>query len=212
LLTNEDVKEVVVESKVLLIFKIPVGRRTEKPVYLTRNPFKNTYKRNHEGDYRCTDEEVRRMLADADNNFHHDSRILEGYTIADVDLNSLKKYRQVFAGQKPSHPWLALDDIELLEKLGGYRKDRVTKKEGFTLAGILMFGKEASIIDRECAPNFFPDFREILSNDPNIRWTDRVYPDGTWECNLFQFYLRIWPRLSSSLPKPFQFKNGVRQD
>src|SRR5690606_33540320 len=94
----------------------------------------------------------------------------------------------------------------------GYRKDRVSKKEGFTLAGVLMFGKESSITDKECCPNFFPDFREILSNDPNVRWTDRIYPDGTWESNLFQFYLKIWPRLSSSLPKPFQLKNGVRQD
>lgn len=146
------------------------------------------------------------MLADADTNMHHDSRILEDFTLADIDTNSLKKYRQLFAGAKTSHPWLALDDKELLEKLGGYRKDRVSKKEGFTLAGILMFGKESSITDKECCPNFFPDFREILSNDPNVRWTDRIYPDGTWESNLFQFYLKIWPRLSSSLPKPFQLK------
>nr|WP_255515624.1 ATP-binding protein [Flavobacterium sp. ZT3R18] len=52
----------------------------------------------------------------------------------------------------------------------------------------------------------------MLSTDPSIRWTDRIYPDGTWEANLFQFYLKIWPRLSSSLPKPFQLKEGIRQD
>ena len=34
----------------------------------------------------------------------------------------------------------------------------------------------------------FVDFREKLSSDPNIRWTDRVYPDGMWEPNLYQFY------------------------
>ena len=212
LLTNEDVREIAVLGKAVLGFKIPVAKRTEKPIHLTRNPFQNTYKRNHEGDYKCKDEEVRRMLADADTTLHHDSRILEGFSKDDLDANSIKKYRQLFAGAKPAHPWLALDDIELLEKLGGYRKDRVTKKAGFTVAGMLMFGKESSITDQECVPNFFPDFREILSNDPSIRWTDRIYPDGTWEANLFQFYLKIWPRLSSSLPKPFQLKDGVRQD
>ena len=37
-------------------------------------------------------------------------------------------------------------------------------------------------------PRYFVDFREKLSSDPNIRWTDRVYPDGMWEPNLYQFY------------------------
>jgi ATP-dependent DNA helicase RecG len=212
LLTDDDVKTVEIKGKTVLVFKIPNAKRTQKPIHLTRNPFENTYKRNHEGDYKCTKEEVRRMLADADTSMQHDSRILEGFTIDDIDLNSLKKYRQLFAAAKPSHPWLALEDIELLEKLGGYRKDRITKKQGFTVAGLLMFGKSESITDQECVPNFFPDFREILSNDPDIRWTDRVIPDGTWEANLFQFYLKIGPRLSSSLPKPFQLKDGVRQD
>jgi len=36
-----------------------------KYVYLNGNP-DNTYKRNHEGDYKCTPDEVRRMFADAD--------------------------------------------------------------------------------------------------------------------------------------------------
>jgi len=212
LLTNEDVQVVEVKNKSLLVFRVPIASRTQKPVYLTHNPFGNTYKRNHEGDYKCTNEEVRRMLADADTTLQHDCRILEGYSIEDIDLNSLKKYRQLFSVAKPSHPWLTLDDIEFMEKLGGYRKDRVSKKIGFTLAGVLMFGKESSIVDQECVPNFFPDFREIHTNDTSIRWTDRIYPDGTWEANLFQFYLKIWPRLSSSLPKPFQLRDGVRQD
>lgn len=212
ILTESDVVTVDFESKKVLVFKIPSAVRTQKPIYLTRNPFENTYKRNYEGDYRCTKEEVRRMLADADSKLHQDSRILQGFSFEDIDIESLKKYRQLFANVKPSHPWLALGDKEFLEKLGGYRKDRVSKDEGFTLAALLMFGKYEAITDPECVPNFFPDFRENLGNDEEIRWTDRIYPDGTWETNLFNFYLRVWPKLSSSLPKPFQLKSGVRKD
>ncbi|MBK7214546.1 MAG: putative DNA binding domain-containing protein [Bacteroidales bacterium] len=212
LLSDKDVKVITTDDKDVLAFYIPSATRIQRPVHLTRQPFDTTFKRNHEGDYRCTKEEVRRMMADADTNTHPDSRILEGFTIEDIDLNSLKQYRQLFAAAKPTHPWLALENLELLRNLGGYRKDRVSKKEGFTLAGVLMFGKGTSITDPECAPNFFPDFREILSTDPNVRWTDRFHPDGTWESNLFQFYYKVWPRLSSSLPKPFQLKEGRRQD
>jgi predicted HTH transcriptional regulator len=212
LLQESDVQILDYDGVDLLVFRIPSAIRTQKPVFLTRNPFGNTYKRNYEGDYGCSAEEVRRMLADADQKLHQDSRILEGFGFDDLDKDALKKYRQLFANVKPSHPWLALADKEFLEKLGGFRKDRVTKKEGLTLASLLMFGKYESIIDQECSPNFFPDFREHLSNVEDTRWSDRIYPDGTWECNLFNFYLKVWPKLSSSLPKPFLLKEGVRKD
>src|SRR5699024_4379586 len=57
LVSNEDLKVVYFKGKNLLVLRIPFASRTERPVYLTRNPFRNTYKRNHEGDYRCTDDE-----------------------------------------------------------------------------------------------------------------------------------------------------------
>ena len=88
----------------------------------------------------------------------------------------------------------------------------ITKEEGFTLAGVLMFGKEDAITDTECCPNFFPDYREKLLDNPEIRWTNRICPDGTWEANLFQFYLRVLPRLCAVLPKPFILKDNIRRD
>lgn len=212
MLKDTDVREISLKGKLVLAFNIPGAKREQKPIYLTRNPFGNTYKRNYEGDYKCSDEEVRRMLADADRNLHHDSRILENYTMDDIDPNSIRKHRQVFSSDKPTHPWLALSDLELLRQLGGYRRDRVSKKEGFTLAGILMFGKSLSIVDQEAAPNFFPDYRETMSDDPGVRWTDRIYPDGTWEANLFEFYMRVWPIISAKLPRPFALEDGRRRE
>jgi predicted HTH transcriptional regulator len=209
---NEDVKEVLADGKTILAFNVRVAKREEKPIFKTKIPFGNTFKRNYEGDYKCTDDEVRRMLADADPSLHHDSRILVDYSLEDIDTDSIKRYRQLFSSDKPTHPWLTLTDIELLRQLGGYRKDRVSKREGFTLAGILMFGKNLSITDIEASSSFFPDYRENLSEDETIRWTDRIHPDGSWEANLFQFYLRVWPKISLRLPKPFILEEGRRKD
>lgn len=75
-----------------------------------------------------------------------------------------------------------------------------------------MFGKEDAITDNECCPDFFPDYQEKLSDNPEIRWTNRICPDGTWEANLFQFYLRVLPRLSAVLPKPFILEGNIRRD
>lgn len=210
IMKNNDVVEYNLEGHKVLCFNIPPAERKQKPIHLTPNPFGNTYKRNFEGDYVCKDEEVRRMLADADLSFSPDSRILEGYTLNDLDQSSLKQYRQIFATLRPSHPWLSLDNIEFLEQIGGYRKDRRSQKEGFTVAGILMFGKFLSITDEECCPKFFPDYREVLAESNDTRWIDRIYPDGTWETNLFQFYKLVYPKLSSRLPKPFQLIKGQR--
>lgn len=102
--------------------------------------------------------------------------------------------------------------MDFLKLLGAYRRDRRTGEEGFTVAGILMFGKGNSITDDECLPNFFPDFRNETSLDGISRWIDRIYPDGTWEANLFQFYIRTLPRLQSFLPKPFTLAGSQRID
>lgn len=213
LLVDRDVIEGEYEGKKLLLIRVPRASRSQRPVYCTSNPFRgHTYKRNNEGDYKCTNEEVKRMLADADDAHPQDSRILTNYSIDDIDTLSLKQYRQYFTSRQPAHPWLALTDIELLEKLGGYRKDRELNMEGFTLAGILMFGKTESITDPACVADYFPDFREYLGDESMTRWSDRICPDGTWEANLFQFYRRVYNRLITILPRPFRLEQGIRQD
>lgn len=209
LLTNKDVQVVEVDGTNLLAIHVPRAARADRPVYIGPTPFGHTYRRHHEGDYRCSDDEVRRMLADADPT-PADHRILTGFTINDLDPASLTQYRQRFRAAKGEHAWLSLEDKELLERLGGWRKDRVTGAEGLTLAGLLMFGKDSVIRDPEALPTYFVDYREKL--DPVTRWTDRVYPDGAWEANLFQFYLRVWPKLSAGLPVPFQLEGGMRRD
>ena len=209
LLINDNVQPVMIEQANLLAIHVPRATRGDRPVYLAPNPFGNTYRRHHEGDYRCADDEVRRMLADADP-IPADQRILVGFTLDDLHPASLTQFRQRFRAAKGEHAWLSLEDKELLERLAGWRRDRVTGAEGLTLAGLLMFGKDQAIRDPEAAPDYFVDYREKL--DPTTRWSDRVYPDGTWEANLFQFYQRVWPKLSAGLPVPFQLEGGMRRD
>ena len=134
LLSDNDLYEGCYKGKNLLLIYVPRATRIQRPIYRTRNPFGgHTFKRNHEGDYKCTDAEVKRLIADSDENHPRDSRILCNYSIEDIDKETLTQYRQLFANLKPSHPWLSLNDLEFLTKLEAYRKDRHTKEEGFTL-------------------------------------------------------------------------------
>lgn len=212
LLNNDDVKSLQVGNFYVLIIKVPRASRDQRPVYVGHDPYGGTYRRGYEGDFKCTRSEVQRMFADADLTRTTDKRILKGYTIDDIDKESLRQYRQLFNISKPDHVWSTLNDLNFLKQLGAYRRDRISGEEGFTVAGILMFGKTDAITDDECLPNFFPDYRNETSVNGTERWLDRIYPDGTWEANLFQFYLRTLPRLQSFLPKPFSIKDNQRID
>ena len=168
LLSNDDVRVVVVEAKGVLVIAVPRADRHQRPVFLGQNPLTGTYRRYHEGDYRCDENEV--------------------------------------------HPWLALDSGAFLQKLGGYRKDRENGDEGLTVAGLLMFGKEEAIKDPSAGIMFNLDYRDRRSDDPKVRWVDRVWQDGTWNANLFQFFFRVYPRLTEGLKIPFGYQTESDQE
>lgn len=104
---EQDVEVKEMDGVYLLICHIPRAEYNMRPVYLTTNPMGNTYRRNHEGDYLCTDAEVRRMFADAEHESHpQDAIIRKGFTLEyAIDLPSLHQYRQLFASLHPTHPW-----------------------------------------------------------------------------------------------------------
>ncbi|WP_051055825.1 RNA-binding domain-containing protein [Allocoleopsis franciscana] len=207
--SNSDVQVVKVDGYSLVTIWVSRATRTQRPVYINNNPMTGTYKRNHEGDYRCTPEEVQQMLRDASND-PQDFQILEGFDLTDLDPETLKSFRQRFSSREPDHPWLALDDRNLLCQLGGWRRNRSTGTEGLTLAGLLMFGRERSLLD--ALPHHQLDYQEQLSENPETRWTYRLTLDGKWEPNLFNFYYRVYGRLVNDLDVPFKLdKDAVRQ-
>lgn len=197
----------------LVRIDVPRAGRRERPVYIGPDPFQGTFRRNQEGDYHCREDEVRRMFADQSEE-PQDSRILSGFTLDDLHLDSLRQFRNRFASRAPDHPWLREDDLGLLTKLQGWRRDRAKGIEGLTLAGLLMFGQTESIMVPEALPGFQLDYRERLSDDPAMRWTDRLTLDGTWFGNLFQFYQQVILKLAGGpgVKSPFQTDaEGYRQ-
>lgn len=206
LLTDGDVVDIPHPDGTVVAIKVPQASRDQRPVYIGQNPLTGTYRRNYEGDYRCNEKEVGRLLSDRSET-PFESFILEHFTFDDLDPVSLKQYRQRLASHKPSHPWLNEDDQGLLVKLGGWRKDRLSGLDGLTVAGVLMFGTDEAI--RDAVPQYHVDYREKLTADPAVRWTDRLTVDGTWCANLFQFYLRTIQRLAQDLKLPFQLGSDL---
>ena len=207
ILVDDDVYILKQESISLLVIEVPKADFTMRPVYKGENPYKGTFKRNHEGDYHAKEYEVRAMIRDQSDT-GNDSTILEGYTMDDIDQDTLKRYRYMFNSWNPDHVWRELDDKSFVEMLGGYRRDRREKAEGLTVAGLMMFGTGLAIRDE--FENIFMDYRDESSANADTRWIDRVTYDGTWENNLFNFFRKVMPKLTENMKKPFVLKNQQR--
>ena len=209
LLTDQSVQVINLDNKPIIVIEIPAAKREQKPVYLNNQPMTETYIRRHEGDCHCSEEQIKRMMAEQVED-SRDDRILAGFDFNDIDQDSLRAYRNLFASAKPQHPWLEQDLINLLRNIGGWRKDRHSGEEGVTLAGILMFGTWNAIQD--AVPNYFIDYRERDDVQPDSRWIDRIYPDGSWSGNVFDFYRRTYRKLVTDLKVPFALQDGIRLD
>ena len=209
ILVDADVTSIDYDGKTLVCVHVPQATYKQRPVYINENPIKGTFKRNHDGDYHCTEDEVKAMLRDASDT-GNDGGLLEGYTMDDIDEDSLKAYRIEFDTKNPGHVWSNIEDKEFLRKLGGIAKERITGKEWLTVAGLLMFGKGLSI--RERFDNIHMDYLDKTNLLPGQRWSDRLTYDGTWENNLYTFLHRLIPKLVSNLKRPFKLEGMSRVD
>ena len=209
ILLDDNVGYCDISGHTVLWIEVPQADYRHKPVYINENPIKGSFKRNHEGDYHCTEEEVKAMLRDSSDS-GIDGGLLDGFTMEDIDLNTLKTYRIEYERHNPDHVWNNAEDKEFLRNLGAYTVERTTKREGLTTAGLLMFGKGLAI--RERFDNIRMDYLDQTNLSENIRWNDRLTYDGSWENNLYNFIKRILPKLVSDLKRPFKLDGMIRID
>ena len=207
ILTDTDVEVVEYEGRCLLSIHVPQADYRQRPIYINENLNKGTYKRNHEGDYHCTEEEVKAMIRDS-NDAGNDGILIDHYNMEDIDIPTLSAFRNRFRSAHPEHLLNDYDDKEFLRNLGGYTKDRATGREGLTLAGL--FGKGLAI--RERFDNIRLDYLDMTNLQPDSRWSDRMTYDGSWENNLYNFFTRVLSKLVRDIRRPFILKGTERED
>jgi predicted HTH transcriptional regulator len=207
ILTDKHVRIVETDGHRIVLIEVFRANRVDKPVSIGAVYFSGTYRRNGEGDYHCTKDEVRNMLRDQ-SNVSQDLRVLEQLALDAFDYESVRRYRIRLQNTRPEHVWENLDDTEFLLKLAciGRTEDGALHP---TAGGILMFGFEHEIIKE--FSNYFLDYQE--HDDDSTRWTDRIVSStGEWSGNLFDFYTRVYGRLAQGVKTPFKLERDTRQD
>lgn len=198
-LSNKRVYLLEVDGKVLVVTEVPRADRRVKPVYVGSDVFKGAYRRNGEGDYHCSREAVEAMIRDKCKETA-DNCLLEDMTIADLDQDSVRRYRMMFSQRKPDHAWNKFTDEQFLCKIGAAKKDDGGVVRPM-LSGLLCFGDFTTISNE--LPDYFLDYREKTGD--GTRWKDRVAAhDATWSGNIIDFYFRIYDRLTSDVKVPFK--------
>ena len=204
ILSNKHVQKRQADGRTIVVITVPKAERFDRPVYLGDNPFTGSYRRNGEGDYRCTKEEVQAMLRDASVKTQ-DLLVLDNMDMSVIDYDSLRRYRIRMKNYRPGHVWEELEDEEFLYRLGAAGRSEDGKLHP-TAAGLLMFGYEYEIVKEY--PNYFLDYRECL--DENTRWTDRIVSSsGDWSGNIYDFYFRVYNKLAQAVKVPFALRGGV---
>ena len=186
------------DGKKVLLFHINSMPRNCKPIYFGGD-IRNTFIRRGSGDYKCSREEVNRMLREA-SEFSSDSMILEGYGVKNVDSKTVSEYKNLLELKMPESLFHKMKTTELLMKLGCLKVNPNTGKEELTMAGLLVFGKEDSIRSRFPAYEF--DIYLIHSREsgfPDVRWDDRKI----YEMNLFQTFYEAMNYIKSKVEIPF---------
>lgn len=197
ILTDDSITIETINDCDIIRIQVPRANRHLKPIYIGGNREKGTYRRDGEEDYRCSSEEIVAMIRDASNE-PLDDAVLEEFSLDALSWDTVSRYRAVVSAVRPNHPWLKLDDEELLVKLNAIGRTNGEGEFHPTRAGLLMFGFEHEIV-KEYA-NYFLDYREA---DHERRWADRIASqDGTWTGNLFDFWTEALPRLTGGLKKP----------
>lgn len=210
ILSDQNVQIVESGGNQIVVIEVPRADRHDKPVYMGVDPFAGTYRRNGEGDYRCTRDEVRAMMRDQAD-ISQDARVMDTMTIDCLDMDTIRRYRQRMDNLRPGHVWSELAVEDFLHRIGAMARDTDGKLRP-TAAGLLMFGHEYEIV-REF-PHYFLDYQEHdRSAAEDERWTDRIVSSsGDWSGNICDFYFRVYNRIAQDIKVPFKLEGADRID
>ena len=113
-----------VEGKEVIVIHVPRAERTTRPVYVGADPRTGTYRRNFEGDYHCSLEEVSLMIRDSAL-VTDDNKLLTDLDVTVFCPDTVKSYRNIFKLIRQQHLWNQEDDTMFLRRIGA-----VSRRQG----------------------------------------------------------------------------------
>ena len=184
------IEQVIINKSSVLYIYVPPSSQ----VHRVNN---RIFDRNHDADIDITDNTTLvSQLYIRKQNTYTENRVYPFVTL-ETHLRSdlIAKARRLAGVFNDNHPWLNLSDMELLQSMQLYQHDVLTNQSGFTLAAILLFGTDNTILS--ALPYHKTD--AILRRVNLDRYDDR----DTVKTNLIESYERLMAFIAKHLPDPF---------
>lgn len=180
---NQDVNTYIIDGKTIITIYVKEASESMKPVYIG-GKLENTWIRTGDGARRATKEELASLMRNSQPN--QDSLSAEGFSIIDLDLDSVITYKERVSKRFPQKRYIEMENADFLVEIGACTKDRTSGELKIKRGTLLFLGKVNSI--KELFPHYHLDYFNRRGNNP--RWSDRVSDDepSDYEMNLYNFY------------------------
>lgn len=163
------------------------------------------FDRNEDGDYKVTLSPRIANIYIRKQTFHAENRVFPYANMSDLREDLIKRARQMTINNSTkNHVWLDMSNEEMLRSLNFFGKDLVTGKEGLTLAAILLFGKDETILS--ALPHHKTDAIYRVEN------LDRYDDRDDIRTNLLESYDRLIAFIDKHLDDKFYLEGTQRID
>lgn len=188
--------EIVHEGMTLLYISVPPSSQVHRCN-------SRIYDRNEDGDFDITDNQalVTRLYV-GKQTLYSENTIYPYADISDLQPDLINHARRLAGARQPGHPWTLMDDRELLNSAQLWQRDYQRGVSGLTLAAILLFGKERTILS--VLPHHRTD--AILRRDNVDRYDDR----DDIRTNLLDSHTRLLAFGEKHLNDPFYLEGDQR--
>ena len=137
-------------------------------------------------------------------NIYTEKKIYPYVKLEDLRTDLLPRLRKMALNKadQPVHPWMELNDEEMLRYAGLYATDRITGETGYNLAAVLLLGRDEVI--RDVVPAYTTD---ALLRRVNVdRYDDREIV----ETNLIESYEKLLEFAQKHMLDKFYLEDGQR--
>ncbi len=189
--------QVEYEGKQLLALKIPISSQVHKINGVI-------YDRENDSDIKVTDHTRISDIYFRKRDVFTENQIFPAVTRNDLKEDLFVQIRKIIQGVNTDHPWLSMSNEEMLRSASLRTKDYETGQEGYSLACILLFGKD------EVIQNILPAYKidALVRREDIDRYDDRLI----LRTNLIETYQELMNFVRKHLPSKFYLEADQRKD
>jgi ATP-dependent DNA helicase RecG len=162
----------------------------------------NVYDRSNDGDFLVKQPQQIAEIYNRKRSHYTEGIIYPALRFEDFKVELFPTIRNLIRSNNSNHPWLALNDVSLLQMAGLWKRDFQSGEEGYTLAACLLLGKDEVI--QQVLPHYKID--ALVRKVNTARYDDREYI----QTNLIEAYDQLMAFTAKHLPDKFYMEGDQR--